>query len=193
MRFKINKKLTLYFIFKVKVKYNNENFNLNLFDTAGQEEWDTLRKMAYPGTDVIILCFSVIRPDSMSNILSKWIIEINKFIPNALIVLVGTQVDLRSETASSEKSITTREGEELRQCIKAFKYIECSALTQKNIKEVFDACIEAYQNFAKKEQQTCFQSLLTSFSECLSRRINFRRNSTSLTSSNSKLKYHHKH
>ena len=96
--------------------------------------------MAYPDTDVILLCFSVVRPDSMENIKTKWIPELNKYLPDALIVLVGTQVDARQDsltTANTDqrsRHITTREGEELKQKINAFRYIECSALTQLNIK-----------------------------------------------------------
>ena len=96
--------------------------------------------MAYPDTDVILICFSVVRSDSMENIKTKWMPELNKYLPDALIVLVGTQVDLRensmtlSTTEPRSRHITTREGEELKQKINAFRYIECSALTQLNIK-----------------------------------------------------------
>ena len=43
-----------------------------------KEEYDQLRIMAYPNTNVFILCFSVVDPDSYSNILSKWIPELNR-------------------------------------------------------------------------------------------------------------------
>lgn len=31
----------------------------SLMDTAGQEDYDRLRPLAYPGTDVFMVCFSV--------------------------------------------------------------------------------------------------------------------------------------
>ena len=40
---------------------------LSLFDTAGQEEYDRLRPLAYPDTDVFLVCFSVTLPDSLDN------------------------------------------------------------------------------------------------------------------------------
>jgi small GTP-binding protein len=177
------------------VNLNGDSYLLNLFDTAGQEDWDTLRVMAYPDTDVILLCFSVVRPDSMENIVSKWIPELNRYIPKALIVLVGTQIDLRDQhnqqnqevntpgkNAAVKQYITTREGEELRQRIKAFKYVECSAVTQYNIKEVFDTCIEAivYRDSDKENgSQCCFESLFITFRNSIRRRFNLRsRNST---------------
>ena len=41
---------------------------LSLFDTAGQEEYDRLRPLAYPETDVFLVCFSVTLPDSLDNV-----------------------------------------------------------------------------------------------------------------------------
>lgn len=41
---------------------------LALWDTAGQEDYDRLRPLSYPDTDVILMCFSIDSPDS----LGKW-------------------------------------------------------------------------------------------------------------------------
>lgn len=154
--------------------------------------------MAYPDTDVIILCFSVVRPDSMENIKTKWMPELNKYLPDALIILVGTQCDLRDQSSTTnnvlnnsqqqqQRYITTREGEELRQKISAFKYIECSALTQLNIKEVFDSCIEAYAKSNPPLQPSCFETLFRRFTKTLRRRFTTLHNqrSSSTNSSNS--------
>ena len=46
-------------------------------------------------TDVILVCFSVVRPVSFANIRDKWLMEIKKFMPKTPILLVGTQCDLR--------------------------------------------------------------------------------------------------
>lgn len=123
--------------------------------------------MAYPETDVIVLCFSVVRPDSLENITAKWMPELNKLIPTAKIVLVGTQVDLRDNKSavtndpSRARSISTKEAEELKHRIRAFKYVECSAVTQHNIADVFSTCVDAVV-FGKRES-SCFQSLLKRF------------------------------
>ena len=43
---------------------------------AGQEDYDRLRPLSYPQTDVFLVCFSVASPTSFENAKSKWIPEI---------------------------------------------------------------------------------------------------------------------
>ena len=63
---------------------------------------------------------------------------------------MGTQIDLRDDAETIHKlaekklkAITVKEGEELARELKAVKYVECSALTQKGLNNVFDEAILA--------------------------------------------------
>ncbi len=56
---------------------------------AGQEDYDRLRPLSYPDTDVILMCFSIDSPDSLENIPEKWNPEVKHFCPNVPIILVG--------------------------------------------------------------------------------------------------------
>ena len=54
---------------------------LALWDTAGQEDYDRLRPLSYPDTDVILLCFAINSRDSLENVSDKWKPEVDHFCP----------------------------------------------------------------------------------------------------------------
>jgi len=120
------------------------------FATLGQEDYDRLRPLSYPQTDVFLVCFSVTSPASFENVREKWLPEVHHHCPGVPCLIVGTQVDLRDEAAVVEKlqkqkqrPITYDNGERLCREQNAVKYVECSALTQKGLKNGFDEAIVA--------------------------------------------------
>merc|ERR1719436_1684089 len=77
--------------------------NLGLWDTAGQEDYDRLRPLSYPQTDVFLVCFSVISMNSYENVKSKWVPEIQHHAPGVPLLLVGTKSDLRKDQATKNQ------------------------------------------------------------------------------------------
>ncbi|XP_078720529.1 cdc42 homolog [Lampetra fluviatilis] len=134
--------------FSAVVAVDGKPVRLQLCDTAGQDEFDRLRPLCYPHTDVFLLCFSVVCPASFANAAEVWVPEIRRHAPRAPILLVGTQCDLRDRVQvliglakRGERPVTEAEARRLAEQTGARAYLECSALTQKNLKEVFDAAI----------------------------------------------------
>ncbi|KAL8198520.1 UNVERIFIED_CONTAM: Rho GTPase [Gekko kuhli] len=128
---------TVFDNYAVTVMIGGEPYTLGLFDTAGQEDYDRLRPLSYPQTDVFLVCFSVVSPSSFENVKEKWVPEITHHCPKTPFLLVGTQIDLRDDPSTIEKlaknkqkPITPETAEKLARDLKAVKYVECSALTQ---------------------------------------------------------------
>ena len=121
--------------------------------SAGQEDYDRLRPLSYPQTDVFLVAFSLISRASFDNVKAKWYPELKHHCPGVPIILVGTKLDLRSDPATVQKlreksppttPITFEEGLDMQKAIFATKYFECSALTQKGLKNVFDEAIRTF-------------------------------------------------
>lgn len=51
------------------IEVDGKQVELALWDTAGQEDYDRLRPLSYPDTDVILMCFSIDSPDSLGKAL----------------------------------------------------------------------------------------------------------------------------
>ncbi|PRT57050.1 Cell division control protein 42 [Wickerhamiella sorbophila] len=141
---------TVFDNYAVTVMIGDEPFMLTLFDTAGQEDYDRLRPLSYPQTDVFLVCFSVTAPASFENVKEKWLPEVRHYCPGVPSLIVGTQIDLRNDPAliqklarSKQRPVTPEQGERLAKDVGAVKYVECSALTQRGLKNVFDEAIVA--------------------------------------------------
>ena len=82
---------------KVETERRAFNVRIGLWDTAGQEDYDALRPLSYPQTDVFVLVFNIMSPSSFINIMAKWYPETKFHVPRAPWILVGTHVDLVSD------------------------------------------------------------------------------------------------
>jgi Ras-related C3 botulinum toxin substrate 1 len=120
----------------------------NIFK-AGQEDYDRLRPLSYPQTDIFLICFSIVSPTSFENVrakvchflimylrkkimqfMFKWYPEVSHHCPNTPIILVGTKLDLRDDKEQIEKlkekkqaPITFPQGLSMMKEISAIKYL----------------------------------------------------------------------
>lgn len=69
---------TVFDNYAVTVMIGDDPYTLGLFDTAGQEDYDRLRPLSYPQTDVFLVCFSVTSPASFENVREKWFPEVRE-------------------------------------------------------------------------------------------------------------------
>ncbi|KAK6473855.1 transforming protein RhoA [Huso huso] len=145
------------------IEVDSKQVELALWDTAGQEDYDRLRPLSYPDTDVILMCFSIDSPDSLENIPEKWTPEVKHFCPNVPIILVGNKKDLRNDEHTrrelakmKQEPVKPEEGRDMANRIGAFGYMECSAKTKDGVREVFEmATRAALQARRGKKQSKC--------------------------------------
>eukprot|EP00823_Brevimastigomonas_motovehiculus_P002696 TRINITY_DN1625_c0_g1_i1.p1 TRINITY_DN1625_c0_g1~~TRINITY_DN1625_c0_g1_i1.p1 ORF type:complete len:238 (-),score=61.46 TRINITY_DN1625_c0_g1_i1:477-1157(-) len=135
--------------------------HLSLWDTAGQEDYDKFRPLSYPGSDVFLICFAISSNVSFENVRSKWAAEVEKHCPGVPLILVGLKADLRTDSQKIEELtkqgkalITVEQANALAKEIKAAKYMECSALTQEGLAEVFAEAIRNAMIFKDKSQKS---------------------------------------
>ncbi|KAH9041727.1 cell division control protein 42 [Lactarius pseudohatsudake] len=107
----------------VTVMIGDDPYTLGLFDTAGQEDHDRLRPLSYPQTDGRF-------PRLLQCHFTHLVRKCHHFPGNPCLI-VGTQ-KLRRQT---QRPVAPEQGN--------VKYVECSALTQKGLKNVFNEAIVA--------------------------------------------------
>ncbi len=139
----------------------------NICVKAGQEDYDRLRPLSYPQTDIFLICFSVISPTSLENVGTKWFPEIQHHCPGVPFVLVGTKIDLRTDSDTIERlaskkmrMVTKEEGAAKAKALGAATYVECSALTQDGLKHVFDTAIQTVVARGMKQEEASERSEL---------------------------------
>eukprot|EP00123_Amoebidium_parasiticum_P016352 comp23401_c4_seq2/m.38823 comp23401_c4_seq2/g.38823 ORF comp23401_c4_seq2/g.38823 comp23401_c4_seq2/m.38823 type:complete len:191 (-) comp23401_c4_seq2:218-790(-) len=148
--------------YRKKVTLDGEDIQIDILDTAGQEDYDRLRPLSYPDTDVILMCFSVDNPDSLDNIPDKWTPEVRHFCPNVPIILVGLKKDLRNDEGVKaelaklkQEPVKPEAGEGMAKQINATKYMECSAKTKEGVREVFEEATRAALATQHKKKKGC--------------------------------------
>ena len=114
------------------VKMEDTVFKLQIWDTAGQESFQSITKIFYRGAHAVLLTYSIASQLSFQN-LSHWFNEIKtQSEPDAIVILVGNQKD-RTE----EREVSYEQAERFRKENGIEYFIETSAKTSENVQEAF--------------------------------------------------------
>ncbi|TWU70697.1 GTP-binding protein Rho1 [Metarhizium rileyi] len=153
------------------IAVDGSNLELALWDTAGQEDYDRLRPLSYPGAQVVLICFAIDSPDSLENVKEKvqlaqlllfWMPEVRHFCPEHPVILIGCKKDLRYDAKTiselntmNQKPVTLEDGEKASKDVGAYKYLQCSAKSNEGIREVFDHAVRAATTPAVHRERRC--------------------------------------
>jgi GTPase SAR1 family protein len=152
------------YITHVEHRQSGKMVELALWDTAGQEEYDRLRPLSYPETDLLFVCFAIDCPNSLENVLDKvrphilaqiihtktsqWYPEVLHFCPTTPIILCGLKSDLRTKRTCIEllktqglTPVTQQQGRAVAEKMGAM-YMECSSKEMSGVHEIFETAID---------------------------------------------------
>ncbi|KMU84468.1 cell division control protein 42 [Coccidioides immitis H538.4] len=156
---------TVFDNYSASVMVDGKPISLGLGILQVQEDYDKVTSSVVSSDRCLLICFSIVSPPSFDNVKTKWYPEIEHHAPGVPIILVGTKLDLRDDKATNEnlrakkmEPVSYEQALAVAKEIKAQKYLECSALTQRNLKSVFDEAIRAVLNprpVAKPKAKRC--------------------------------------
>lgn len=131
---------TVFDNYAVTVMVGGEPYTLGLSGTAGQEECDKLWPQSYPQTDVFLVCLSVGSPSSRENVKEKWVPGNPPPLSKDLFLACWDPNCSHRwplyhwETCKDkQKPITPEDAEKSAGDLKAVRYVQSSALTQRGL------------------------------------------------------------
>ncbi len=118
--------------YQKRLQIDNLIFNLNVWDTAGEEKYHAMAPIFYRGAEGAVVIFDVTNRETF-NRATKWFHELSEFAEgNPKIILVGNKIDLPNRVVSNEEATAL-----------AHKYkcnfLEVSALLGTNVNEIFNS------------------------------------------------------
>ena len=87
---------TVFDTYNKTTAYKQAEVKIQIWDTAGTDDHEASRHMAYTDTDCFLICFSLVDKISFRDAYEKWLPEVlakaNRLSP---CILVGTKLDLK--------------------------------------------------------------------------------------------------
>ncbi|KAK8793946.1 Rho family GTPase [Blastocystis sp. subtype 4] len=156
---------TVFDNYQMDLEIKGEIQKFELWDTAGQEDYEQLRPLSYFETDIFLICYSTVDRSSFNNVY-KWYDELKSYWKDKSrplpVMLVGNKTDLitnptvlRRLAEKKEKVVTMKESQEVAKEIGAFATVQCSAKTQENLKKVFDMAVNYVLEYRYSKENSC--------------------------------------
>ena len=142
------------------VNVKGKKVKIEVWDTAGQEEFRSVTKIFVKNSKIIILVYNVTDKNSFDG-LNYWYDFIQKELgQNVILGLAGNKTDLIFEDGFDEE-ITSEEGKEFAKKINANFALVSAKESGKEINSLFTQCIESYLDSRKNNEDTNYNIKLT--------------------------------
>ena len=146
------------------VEVRGRRLKMQIWDTAGQEKYNTLTTTFFKSTHAILLCFAIDDRASF-DALNNWMAQVAANAPkNVLLVLVGNKADLQ------QKRVILQEEAEAMAHHFSVKFVEVSALSGENVEKVFKEIaaelVERFDQEKKQEEENLLTRKKTNDKKC---------------------------
>lgn len=112
-----------------KIKLDQKEYDVKLWDTIGQEKFRHLTKLFYSDSKIVIFVYDISKKETFDALKDYWVKDINDKLGEDIIKgVVGNKID-----KVVEEQVTPEEGEEYAKSINA-RFIATSAKTEGSIK-----------------------------------------------------------
>jgi small GTP-binding protein len=133
---------------------NNYKLRMQIWDTAGQEKFNSIISNYYKGTDVGIFLYSIDKEQSFQNV-EMWYKNLKENNENTLNILIGNKRDMENEEGG--RVITFERAEKFAEdnSFYAFREISCKSKDEEeveNIYEIFDEIGKYFYEESKKNK-----------------------------------------
>ena len=142
------------------ISLNSYTLRMQIWDTAGQEKFNSIINNYYKGTEVGIFVYSIDKEDSFKNIINWFNNLKEKNNENTVNILIGNKKDLENEN----RRVTYEQGQEFAEENKflLFREITCKGNDKnelENIYEIFDEIGKYYYNYYKNRRNASATSV----------------------------------
>lgn len=123
--------------------------HVSIWDTSGDQSYDRVRPVSYADADLVLVCYSIEKPETLHHIATKWLPEIKEHCPHQPIIVVGCGSDMRTDgdvlarlSANGQSPVTYDQGLKAAKDIEALVYSETSAKTsERSVKDILEVAI----------------------------------------------------
>ena len=132
---------------------NGYKIRMQIWDTAGQEKFNSLISNYYKNTDVAIFVYSIDKEESFQN-LEMWFKHLKDNNENSLNILIGNKLDKEKE---GERVLNYEKAENFAKLNKFFLFREISCKSKEiydieDIYEIFDEIGKKFYNESKEDR-----------------------------------------
>ena len=142
------------------VNVKGKKVKIEVWDTAGQEEFRSVTKIFVKNSKIIILVYNVTDKNSFDGLNYCYDFIQKELGQNVILGLAGNKTDLIFEDGFDEE-ITSEEGKEFAKKINANFALVSAKESGKEINSLFTQCIESYLDSRKNNEDTNYNIKLT--------------------------------